>query len=590
MAPFLEEVPSAGSEAKATKLAWERINQRGYEILERPYGTHVPKRVIAIGAGATGICFAQFSKTIPNLDVQIYEKSDEVSGTWHDNRYPGCACDIPAHIYQFQWAPNPHWSHYYVGAKEIFQYFKDVVDKHDLTKLIKLKHQVIGANWNPSTAKWIVEVQTPDGAQFTDTCDFLINGCGLLNNWKWPQIKGLHSFKGQLVHSANYDESIQLKGKKVAVFGAGSSGVQIVATIQPLVDHLYTWIRSPLWISSGFASKFAGSNGTNFAYPDELKARFATEKDAHLRYMKMLDEELGKRFNFMMDNTDEARDAVRFARQQMENQLRSRPELIKKIIPTKYGVGCRRPTPGNGYLEALLCSNVSTYTDEVRMITRDGFIDHEGNEHQVDVIICATGFDVSYVPRFPITANGKDLRKVWESDPVAYFGTMVPDFPNYFASLGPYNAANGSLIPPIEQGCHYILQIIEKCQIERVRSISPTAQATQEFREHSDLLLKRTVWNQPCRSWFKNGTVDGLPRIYPGSRAHFMEVMKPRFEDFELQYESDNRFYYLGNGFASREFDGRDPTWYLGLINGQDKQPDYSVDEKLVIELCQLDR
>jgi hypothetical protein len=167
---------------------------------------------------------------------------------------------------------------------------------------------------------------------------------------------------------------------------------------------------------------------------------------------------------------------------------------------------------------------------------------------------------------------------------------MIPDFPNYFTSLGPYSASNGSLLPPIEHGNRYILKIIEKCQLEGISAIAPTADATHEFREHSDLLLKRTVWNQKCRSWFKNGTIDGLPRLYPGSRAHFIQNMQPRYEDFVLKYDSNNRFRFMGNGFSMREMDGRDATWYLGIVDGQDKEPDFTEDEKQIYELSNVDK
>lgn len=580
--PSLPDNPKADSEAAAKDCGWENVNSRGYAILEKPHGIPLPRRVIVIGAGATGICLAKFSESLANLDLQIYEKNEEVAGTWWENKYPGCGCDIPAHIYQFNWARNPNWSHYYCGAAEILDYFKGIVDTHGLRKYIQLRHKVVHANWNAEIAKWEVQVQGPDGELFQDECDFLVNASGLLNNWKWPDIKGLHSFQGTLLHSAAYDQSTILDDKKVAVLGAGSSGVQIVANIQPLVKHLYTWVRSPIWLSAGFASKFAGPDGRNFEYGQEIKKAFAADSVKHLRYIKMIEAELGLRFYYNFINTKDAQMAKDFSRQEMEKKLQSRPDLIERIIPTAYGPGCRRPTPGNGYLEALLESNVTTYTSELREITPKGFIDHNGEEHEVDIIICATGFDTSYVPKFPILANGKDLRKEWRDDPVSYLSVMIPDFPNYFVSLGPYSATNGSLLPPIEHGCRYMLKIFEKCQIEHIRSISPKADVTKEFREHSDLFLKRTVWNQKCRSWYKGGTVDGLPRLYPASRALFYETMQPRYEDFDIKYESLNRFQFWGNGFTVRELDGRDPTWYLGIVDGEDKQPDYTEDLKAV--------
>ncbi|KIM94682.1 hypothetical protein OIDMADRAFT_60459 [Oidiodendron maius Zn] len=131
-----------------------------------------------------GLCFVKFAGNLSKLDLQVYEKNDDIAGTWWENVYPGCACDIPAHIYQFMWALNPFWSHYYADGKEILQYFQDVADKYGLRKYVKVRHTVVDAKWDSATAKWTVELQQADGTKFTDTCDFLVNGCGLLNNWK----------------------------------------------------------------------------------------------------------------------------------------------------------------------------------------------------------------------------------------------------------------------------------------------------------------------------------------------------------------------------------------------------------------------
>lgn len=566
----------------AEKYGWPSTNDNGHTILEQPLGTPAARKIICIGAGASGICLAKYAEDVPNLTLQIYDKNPEIAGTWWENRYPGVACDIPAHVYQFQWALNPNWSSFYVGGDEIFRYFCDIVDRHGLRKYMKLQHKVISADWDSSQSKWVVEIETADGQRFSDSADFLVNGTGLLNAWKWPEIKGLENFTGALAHSADFDRSVPIEGKKVAVFGAGSSGVQIVASIQNRAEHIYHWIRSPIWISAGFGADYAGPNGANFNYSEESKEWFSNREN-HIRYIKMIEDDLGKKFTYNLQNTPEASQAVEFARKEMQTKLHSRPDLLKKILPTTYGVGCRRPTPGTGYLEALTRPNITTFTEEVREITAGGFIDSQGNSHQIDTIICATGFDTSFVPRFPVRAKGKDLGELWKDHAAAYFSIMVPDFPNYFISAGPYYAANGSQLPAVEQSCRYIMQIVQKCQTDHITSMAPKAQALRDFQEHCDLYNRRMVWTQQCRSWMKNGTLDGPPRIYPGSRVHFIEMLQPRYEDFEIEYEKKNRYYFMGNGFSSREIDGRDATWYFGLLDGQDKQPDYTEDAAMVI-------
>ena len=255
----------------------------------------------------------------------------------------------------------------------------------------------------------------------------------------------------------------------------------------------------------------------------------------------------------------------------MERRLGHRKELVDKIIPTEFGVGCRRPTPGSGYLEALVAPNTTVYTNQLSEITEKGFLDADGVEHGVDAIICGTGFDTSHVPRFPVVAHGQDLRDIWRKDAVAYFCMAVARFPNYYTTFGPYHPPNGSVLLSLEYICRYIIDIIRKSQFEHIRAISPRPDRVQNFRDHCNLFNKRTVFNQRCRSQFKGGDLNGIPRIFPGSRSHYLEaILKPRYEDYEIEYEDANPFAYLGNGYSTRDYDERDSTWYLGLLGGQD--------------------
>ena len=178
--------------------------------------------------------------------------------------------------------------------------------KYGLRKYMKLKHTVVKAEWDNVAAKWNLTVRKEDGSTFVDVCDYFLNGSGVLNNWKMPDIKGLNTFKGVLAHSAAWDKNIELDGKRVAVIGAGSSGVQLVANIQARVEHLYTWIRSPIWITVGFAQRFAGKNGANYAYSKETKELFDTEPIEYLKYRKLIEKEASNSFKVLLRGTDEA--------------------------------------------------------------------------------------------------------------------------------------------------------------------------------------------------------------------------------------------------------------------------------------------
>ena len=241
-------------------------DDHGYRIREVPMGTKRQVKVILMGSGASALNFFKAAEEqMSDLEIICYEKNNDVGGTWLENRYPGCACDIPSVNYQFSWKIKL-WSHYYSYAPEILEYLKSIEQENDfIRKYIKLRHQVERAEWDSEAGLWRLQVRDLETDELIDdSAEFFINAGGVLNKWKWPNIPGLHSFRGKLMHTANYDPSYDLKGKRVAVVGAGSSGVQVVAAIQQNVKKLYHWVRSPIWITAGFAQTWAGQNGANF--------------------------------------------------------------------------------------------------------------------------------------------------------------------------------------------------------------------------------------------------------------------------------------------------------------------------------------
>ncbi|EME82838.1 uncharacterized protein MYCFIDRAFT_203419 [Pseudocercospora fijiensis CIRAD86] len=543
-------------------------------------GTKRRVKVIFIGAGCSGINFtAQMYKHMSNIDLVIYEKNPDVGGTWFENRYPGCACDIPSVSYQFTWARNPNWSRYYSGAKEILEYLQSVARDNHVYDHVKFNHRIVGAEWLDDRGEWKVKVMRNDNPEdtFFDYAHFLLNGGGWLNTWKWPQVKGLDVFQGPKMHTAKWDESVDLRGKKVLVLGIGSSGVQVVPSIIKQVDRLYLVARSKTWITAGFGPRFAGPNGENFEYSEETKKKFRDDPELYLRYCKAVESELNQRFKLVVNGSRDAWNAREYSSKQMKQKLASRPDLVEHLLPTDFGVGCRRPTPGNGFLEALAQPKTTTLKKELVEITPTGFISGDDGQHyECDIIICATGFDTSFRPQFPMLCNGRNLQDDYSNpDNIAYLGLNAPEVPNYLIFCGPYGPlGHGSIFPMIEAYTRYIFQIIEKAQIEDIKKIQVKRSAAEQFCKHADLYIKATAWSGPCSSWFKNGDMNRKPPLWPGSRIHYMTMLqKVRFEDYEIEYLSGNAFNYLGDGFDVREYDGRDLTWYYGLLDGQDRQP-----------------
>ena len=499
-----------------------------------------------------------------------------------ENRYPGCACDIPSVNYQFSWKIKL-WSKFYSSAPEIWRYLKDIEEENDfINKYIKLRHSVEHAQWDNDRGVWKIKVKNLVTGNVTeDEAEFFINAGGVLNAYKFPDIPGLDTFKGKLMHSAAYEEGYPLENKRVAVLGAGSSGVQIVAKISPIAKHIFHWVRSPIWITAGFAQTWAGKNGANFSYTDEQLKYLEDNPKKYLEYRKQVENELNQRFKFIIKGSPEANEAREFSYKQMAAALKGNDRLISTIIPKTFNPGCRRPTPAPGYLEALVAPNATIFTDAIASITPTGFVDHEGHVHAVDVIICATGFDTSWRPRFPmLNGHGVDLRDFWSDQNVtSYLSIAIPTFPNTFSYCGPYGPlGHGSFMPLIEKWTAYIFDVITKAQEENLKSLTPRLDRSLHFRAHADLFLQRTAWTSPCRSWFKQGKTDGQAAVYPGSRLHFLHLLKrPRYEDFEMEYWDENVFAFLGNGFDTRETDGRDITDYLGGLDegGRDVQPVY---------------
>lgn len=286
----------------------------------------------------------------------------------------------------------------------------------------------------------------------------------------------------------------------------------------------------------------------------------------------------------ILKDSPEQEEAKNFSLNEMRSKLGADSPLLKHIIPT-FGVGCRRPTPGNGYLEALGQENVRVAIDPIAEIVPEGIKLATGEVIPVDVLICATGFDISFQPRYPVVGrNGVSLKDQWKRFPTAYLTLAVPNFPNHFSMrlhdqpvktvlitlsvvfLGPSSpVGHGSILPIIEHATKYMLRMIHKCQTQGVKSVEVCQEAVDDFVEHTQTFLQRTAWSTHCRSWFKNGTIDGpIVALHPGSRIHWFHMLEePRYEDYKWEYIRRNRFSYLGNGFSTREDPGKDTAYYF---------------------------
>ncbi|KAH8807815.1 hypothetical protein F5884DRAFT_790136 [Xylogone sp. PMI_703] len=534
-----------------------------------------PLRVITVGAGISGILAGiRIPQRLPGVDLVIYEKNPDIGGTWYDNRYPGVACDLPAHSYQLTFEPNPRWSQFYASGQEIHRYWKGVVKKYGADRYIKVNHKVLEARFNEETAKWHVKIQKTDtGEVFEDTSDLLHVCLGVLNRWKWPDIKGLHDFTGEIIHSAAWPKDWNATDKEVAVIGAGSSAIQIIPGIQPKVKRLDNYVRGRTWISPPFAPSEVEkhtSTDCNFAFSEEELQQFVDNPDYYFRYRKAIEQEV-QSFHSITFKGERSRKAAKEFEDNMRKKLAKRPDIFNALVPD-FPPACRRLTPGPGYLDALVKPNVDFITTEIESITEGGIKTIDGTLRNVDTIICATGFDTTWQGAFPIIGRGgKLLTERWSEHQETYMTLAVDGFPNMFLSFGPNGGLGaGSLSACLEKVTDHVVKIIDKFERDMIRIMEVKPQAVRAFEDYMKAYFPKTVFTANCRSWYKGSTVEGEVRaLWPGSSLHYMQALKhPRWEDYNYEYINNNPYAWLGDGWTECEkHEGMDRCEYLNPEN-----------------------
>ncbi|OAG44504.1 hypothetical protein AYO21_01500 [Fonsecaea monophora] len=543
------------------------------DFATRPVDKPRPMKVIVIGAGMSGIIAGIFfPRAIENLTLTIYEKNADLGGTWFENNYPGIACDIPSHAYSFTFEHNPEWSSYYAPGAEIEAYLKRVATKYDALKYMKFKKEVVSAEWNDQEGKWYVRLKDAEtGQEFVDTADVVCSAVGILNQWKWPAIAGLQDFKGDMFHSAHYDPSYDLTGKRVALIGGGSSGIQILPKIQPKAAHVDHYMKGKTWIPpAGIGGEgLMERNGDPITPAADLE-RFKKNPEEYIEYRKQIENILHRPVEALYQNTEGMQVLWDFCKEHMKTKLAKKPEIYEQLVPD-FPPGCRRLTPGPGYLEALVEDNVSFISTPIKQVYSDGIETDDGTKRPVDTIICATGFDGVYKVHFPVVGKGgAQLRDQWDDIPEAYLSMAPENMPNYFIFLGPNGGPGlGSAVPFLENEAKYMIKCIQKLQREWYKSMLPKREAIKSFGRYADRYFKPTIFAANCRAWWrhKNSPEGRLLAIWPGSQLHGSFVFEnPRWEDFDFELRPEVKgelFEWLGNGLSRRQIEMEGTTEYL---------------------------
>lgn len=477
-------------------------------------------RFVIIGAGMAGL-LAGIRLQEKNDDFIIYEKGDKVGGTWRENRYPGLTCDVPAHAYTYSFAPNPEWSQFYAPGPEIQHYFERVTDIYDIREHIRFGVEAVACRY--SEGRWHITLS--DGT--TDVADVVIAATGVLHHVRTPDIPGLESFAGDCFHSARWDDSIPLDGRRIGVIGNGSTGVQIVSALSTRADRIVHFQRSPQWIMPV----------QNFIYSETERHAFRSDT-SNIDAIRFGDDYWTgiRRFNAAIIDADspEMAEIEAIVLRNLEENVAD-PALREKLRPS-YRAACKRLIYSPDYYHAVQRPGVFVETGAIKRVEAEGVRMSDGTFHPLDLLVLATGFraDRFVRPMKVIGRNGADLDIAWAERPTAYYAISIPDFPNLFLLNGPTApVGNFSLIDIAERQWAYIEQLIDPLRQGRYSAIAASHEALADYEHRRITAARKTIFASGCTSWYLDA--QGVPQTWPWSYDRFAEAMTaPDLDDFEL--------------------------------------------------------
>jgi cation diffusion facilitator CzcD-associated flavoprotein CzcO len=446
------------------------------------------RSVAVVGGGFSGVGAVVMLKRAGYDDVTVFERSDRVGGVWNDNTYPGAACDVPSHLYEFSFDPNPRWSRRYAPQAEIQAYIEDVVRRHRLADRIRTGTEVESARWDEERSKWAL--QTSAGPH---EADILLTACGQLSVPSIPSIPGLDSFEGPAFHTARWRHDVDLADKRIAVVGTGCSTIQVVPAIQPVVGQIDVYQRSPGWtVAKG-----------DRPYSERVRRRYG-----RFPILQRLDR---KRILAMHDLGAAAMTKHRWilrplraaSRRQITKAIED-PELRRKVTPTDE-IGCKRVMLTDQWYPTLTKPNVELITDRIAEVTPAGIRTEDGTERPADAIVLGTGFKThGFVAPMEISgAEGRTLAEEWSDVARARLGLSVAGFPNMFLLYGPNtNGGTGSVPFTIEAGMGHVLAALRYLERIDARRIELRRDAAEEFDRELREALAGSVWHTGCTSWY----------------------------------------------------------------------------------------
>lgn len=465
--------------------------------------------VIIVGAGFGGLAAAIKLLEAGEDKLLILEKAKEVGGTWRENTYPGCACDVQSHLYSYSFEGKADWTKRFAPWDEIQNYIIDCTEKYGVRRYIAHGEEVHSAVYDEETARWTVT--TKSGSRYRSR--FFIMGTGPLHIPNRPSFPGIESFKGKIFHSAEWEHDYPLEGKRVVSIGTGASAIQYVPSIAPVVEQLTVIQRSPAWVIPRDERPYGKL--TKMAFKHVPLLRKAYRASLYLRNEARL---------LPIFNARLAEGVQQLAKLFLFAQVRD-AETRRKLTPD-YTMGCKRILISNVYYPTFNRENVELLTDRIREFREHSVVMEDGREIPADCVILGTGFLTdprSYLHNFEIRGRGGLLLlDAWRDLPEAYLGITVPRFPNMFQLIGPNSGlGHNSMIFMIEAQVNYILRAIEAMKERGADSVEISSEATKRFGEEVEEALEGTVWDSGCVSWYQEAEGGRNIAIWPHSTIRY---------------------------------------------------------------------
>src|SRR2546428_1140084 len=476
--------------------------------------------VLIVGAGFSGLCMAIKLIEAGMKDFLLIEKSDDIGGTWYENRYPGCACDVPAHLYSFSFERNPGWTRMFASQTEIYQYLKSCVQRYGLAPYIRFNTRFHEAAWDESAGLWHIRA----GDNLSIHARVLISGMGALHVPHYPEIPGIERFSGPAFHSATWKPEVDLSGKTVAVVGTGASAIQFVPQIAPRVGRLYLFQRTPAWIVPRL----------DFGISEKWRERFRNVPGLAWAFRKFLFLSLEWRVLSFLGDRFVREHLERIARRHLE---RSIPDhKLQAALTPKYQIGCKRILLSDDFYPALKQPHFELFTENIAEAVERSIVTRDSVERSIAVLIYGTGFHVTdqFIGMRLVGRGGIEIHDAWHNGMSAYLVVTVSGFPNLFILLGPNTGlGHNSVVLMIEAQVHYVIKCLKLMRRRNTSVMEVRAESQKHFAANIRDRMVRTVWQSGgCRSWYQDTHTGENTTLWPGSVIGYLRSTRS-VSDFE---------------------------------------------------------